>query len=60
MNTMNIALLVGAIVIAASVVGFVGWLVSLRRVVPTNMVHIVQSRSATRSFGKALVDKATK
>lgn len=52
MNTMNIALLVGAIVIAASAIGFVGWLVSLRRVVPTNMVHIVQSRSATRSFGK--------
>lgn len=42
--------------IILGVLGFVGLLViiafMLRRVVPTNEVHIVQSRKATRSYGK--------
>lgn len=32
-----------------------GWLITLRRVVPTNMVHIIQTRNRTISYGKGQV-----
>lgn len=48
---MNTLLLAGAVF--AVILALIGlWAVTLRRVVPTNMVHIVQSRSATISYGK--------
>ena len=46
------------IIISLSVIGFfvlykiAQWLLSLRRVVPTNEVHIIQSSKSTHSFGK--------
>lgn len=45
-------LLVSGILAAVAVITAVVILVLLRRVVPTNMVHIVQSSKATTSFGK--------
>lgn len=38
--------------VALGIIGFLTlWVVSLRRVVPTNMVHIVQSAKTTTSYG---------
>ncbi len=48
------SLILAAIVIAAALVGVVlfFWVIALRRVVPVNEVHIVQTRKNTVSYGK--------
>ena len=44
---------VGGFVVLAVIVGIIGfWILSLRRVVSTNEVHIIQSARKTVSFGK--------
>lgn len=52
-------MLIGSLVLAAIAVCFAVWVVSLRRVVNTNEVHIVQSRKKTTSYGKDLSDGNT-
>lgn len=42
----------GALIFAAVIVAFVFWVVTLRRVVSTNEVHIIQSAKKTVSYGK--------
>lgn len=42
----------GALILAAVIVALVFWVVTLRRVVSTNEVHIIQSSKRTVSFGK--------
>lgn len=49
---MNLLTLIAASVVAAIIGLTVLVMVALRRVVPTNMVHIVQSKKATTSYGK--------
>lgn len=46
-----------AVIFLSAVLGIVltGWLITLRRVVPTNMVHIIQTRNRTISYGKGQV-----
>lgn len=44
--------MIGAGVVALLVIWFINWIISLRRVVPTNQVHIVQSAKNTVSYGK--------
>ena len=41
--------MIGAGVVALLVIWFINWIISLRRVVPTNQVHIVQSAKNTVS-----------
>ncbi len=50
----DFSLIVGIVGIIAAIVGIMlfFWIVALRRVVPVNEVHIVQSRKNTISFGK--------
>lgn len=50
MLTLGLIGVVGASLIALFSLGFIGLL--LRRVVPTNMVHIVQTKKKTVSYGK--------
>lgn len=49
---MNILILAVSAGIALTITLFALWAVTLRRVVPTNMVHIVQSKGSTISYGK--------
>lgn len=44
--------LIGAVPLAALIVGFIFVMITLRRVVPTNEVHIIQSTRKTMSYGK--------
>ena len=46
------AIVAGGIAVFIFLVVFIKWVLSLRRVVPTNMVDIVQRRSRTMSYGK--------
>ena len=48
------SLVLAAVVIALAIVGLVlfFWTIALRRVVPVNEVHIVQTRKNTVSYGK--------
>ncbi|MDR1941260.1 MAG: hypothetical protein LBQ47_02930, partial [Endomicrobium sp.] len=45
-------LLLGGVVFFIVFLVFIKWVLSLRRVVPTNIVDIVQKRSHTKSYGK--------
>jgi flotillin len=49
---MSLFIIAGVILAIASVVGAAIAMAILRRVVPTNMVHIVQSSNLTTSYGK--------
>lgn len=48
----NLILVIVAAVFASLAIMLFFWVVALRRVVPVNEVHIVQSRSTTTSYGK--------
>ncbi|BCG50261.1 hypothetical protein [Ralstonia phage RP13] len=52
MTLSNLVALVVGIFIGLLIIGLIIKVISLRRVVPTNMVHIVQSRNATVPYGK--------
>ena len=43
------------IILAVGIVGIVVWALTLRRVVPLSVVHIVQSRKSTKSYGDLLL-----
>ena len=49
---MSLVLLVGALVLAVFGLVVFFWTIALRRVVPVNEVHIVQTRKSTVSYGK--------
>lgn len=48
----NLILVIVAAVVASLAILLFFWVVALRRVVPVNEVHIVQSRKTTTSYGK--------
>lgn len=53
---MLIPILIGVGVFAVFLMAITVFVITLRRVVPTNMVHIVQSRKTTTSYGKDKTD----
>ena len=52
MDIMSMVLLGSAALVGIIFVSLIFWIISLRRVVPTNMVHIVQSRKTSRPYGR--------
>lgn len=51
-EAMMAVIVIGGIFVFIFLIVFVKWILSLRRVVPTNMVDIVQRRAQTMSYGK--------
>jgi flotillin len=51
MDVMNYVLIAGGVVLAIALVWFICWIFSLRRVVPTNEVHIVRRGNKTQVYG---------
>ena len=51
---LGMSLILGVVVLAAAIFGTIMffWVIALRRVVPVNEVHIVQTRKNTVSYGK--------
>ena len=47
-------IVIGSLIGIVTIINIVGWLLSLRRVVPTDQVHIVQSGKETISYGSGL------
>ncbi len=52
-----ILMIAGGVIAALVLFKLAYWLLSLRRVVPTNEVHVVQSSKRTTSYGKDTTDK---
>lgn len=52
MDIMLMVLLGASALVGIILFSLLFWIISLRRVVPTNMVHIVQSRKTSRPYGR--------
>jgi len=52
METNSLIMIGIAVVVLIMISKLVSWVVSLRKVVPTNEVHIIQSSKTTKSYGK--------